>query len=103
MGTHYNGLIKAVLASTHDLCFEQKYVKYRNFLSENFHFLVVKFSVYLNRHVFVMDINVYAKFEKHPSKTIQIREQKPSTKKRERWTHTQKGKHNTPTISHCGV
>ena len=29
--------------------------KYRNFLSENFHFLVVKvFSIYLNRHVFVM-------------------------------------------------
>ena len=26
----------------------------RIFLSENFHFLVVKFSVYLNRHVFVM-------------------------------------------------
>ena len=26
----------------------------RVFLSENFHFLVVKFSVYLNRHVFVM-------------------------------------------------
>ena len=25
------------------------------FLSENFHFLVVKFSIYLNRHVFVMD------------------------------------------------
>ena len=24
-------------------------------LSENFHFLVVKFSVYLNRYVFVMD------------------------------------------------
>ena len=23
-------------------------------LSENFHFLVVKFSIYLNRHVFVM-------------------------------------------------
>ena len=37
-----------------NLCFDQKYVKYRNFLSENFHFLVVKFSVYLNRHVFVM-------------------------------------------------
>ena len=30
--------------------------KYQNFLSENFHFLVGKFSVYLNRHVFVMDI-----------------------------------------------
>ena len=40
--------------STNNLCCEQKYEKYRNFLSENFHFLVVKFSVYLNRHVFVM-------------------------------------------------
>ena len=29
------------------------------FLSENFHFLVVKFSVYLNRHVFVMGDNFY--------------------------------------------
>ena len=28
--------------------------KISEFLSENFHFLVVKFSVYLNRHVFVM-------------------------------------------------
>ena len=27
----------------------------RFFLSENFHFLVVKFSVYLNRRVFVMN------------------------------------------------
>ena len=26
----------------------------RTLLSENFHFLVVKFSVYLNRHVFIM-------------------------------------------------
>ena len=25
------------------------------FLSKHFHFLVVKFSLYLNRHVFVMD------------------------------------------------
>ena len=40
--------------STHNLCFEQKYEEYQNFLSENFHFLVIKFSVYLNRHVFVM-------------------------------------------------
>ena len=39
--------------STHNLCFEQKYEKYQNFLSE-IHFLVVKFSVYLNRHVFIM-------------------------------------------------
>ena len=36
--------------STHNLCFEQKYEKYQNFLSENFHFLVVKISVYLKRH-----------------------------------------------------
>ena len=28
--------------------------KYQEFLSENFHFLVVKFSVHLNRRVFVM-------------------------------------------------
>ena len=54
MGTRKNRLVEAVLTSTHSLCFEQKYEKYRNFLSENFHFLVVKFSVYLNRHVFVM-------------------------------------------------
>ena len=40
--------------STHNLCFEQKYEKYQNFLSENFHFLVVKSSVYLNRCVFIM-------------------------------------------------
>ena len=40
--------------SAHNLCFEQKYEKYQNLLSENFHFLVVKFSVYLNRHVFIM-------------------------------------------------
>ena len=43
--------------STHNLCFEQKYEKYQNFLSKNFHFLVVKFSVYLNRRVFVMGEN----------------------------------------------
>ena len=47
-------LIEAALTSTHNLCFEQKYEKYQNFLSENFHFLVVKFSVYLNRRVFIM-------------------------------------------------
>ena len=45
-----------VLTSTHNLCFEQKYKKYQDFLSENFHFLVVKFSVYLNRRVFVMGV-----------------------------------------------
>ena len=37
-----------------NLCFEQKYEKYQKFLAENFHFLVVKFSVYLNRRVFII-------------------------------------------------
>ena len=40
--------------STHNLCFEQKYEKYQSFLSENFQFLEVKFSIYLNRRVYVM-------------------------------------------------
>ena len=38
-----------VLKSTHNLCFEQKYEKYQSFLSENFLFLEVKISIYLNR------------------------------------------------------
>ena len=54
MGTRYNRLVEAVLTITHNVCFEQKYEKYQIFLSENFHFLVVKFSVYLNRRVFEM-------------------------------------------------
>ena len=36
------------------LCFDQTYVKDRNFLTENFHYLVVKFSIHLNRRVFEM-------------------------------------------------
>ena len=32
----------------------------RIFLSENFHFLVVKFSVHFNRHVFVMTPVVFS-------------------------------------------
>ena len=34
-----------VLTSTHNLLFGQEYEKYQRFLSENFHVLVVKFSV----------------------------------------------------------
>ena len=46
---------EAVLTSTHNLYFEQKYEKYQSFfLSENFPFLEVKFSIYLNRRVFIM-------------------------------------------------
>ena len=39
-----------------NLCFEQKYEKYQSFLSENFQYLEVKFSIYLNRRVFVMTV-----------------------------------------------
>ena len=55
MGTRKNRLAEAVLTSTHKLCFEQKYEKYQNFVSEIFHILDVKFSICLNRHVFIMD------------------------------------------------
>ena len=39
--------------STHKLCFGNM-KNIRMFLSESFHFSVIKFSVYLNWHVFVM-------------------------------------------------
>ena len=62
MATRLNRLADAVLTSTHNLCFKQKYEKYQSFLffvfffllSETFQFLEVKFSIYLNRRVFVM-------------------------------------------------
>ena len=59
MGTRLNRFVEAVLTSTHNLCLDQKYEKYENFLSENFHSLVVKFSVYLNRHVFIMKLTIF--------------------------------------------
>ena len=40
------GYSLAVLKSIHNLCFEQKYEKYQSFLSENFQFWEVKFSIY---------------------------------------------------------
>ena len=55
MGTRSNRLVEAVLTSTHNLCFEQKYEKYQSFYLKNFSFLEVKFSIYLNRRVFVMN------------------------------------------------
>ena len=39
-----------------NLCLEQKYEEYQFFLSENFHMMMIKFSVYLNRLVFVVTI-----------------------------------------------
>ena len=54
MGTRKNRVVEAVLTSTHNLCFEQKYEKYQNLYLNILIILVVKFSVYLNRHVSVM-------------------------------------------------
>ena len=42
--------------SIYNLCFEQKYEKYQSFLSENFQFLEVNFSIYLNRRVFCNEL-----------------------------------------------
>ena len=48
-------LVRTASPCTHNLYFEQKYENYHNFSSsESFHFLVVKFSIYLNSRVFVM-------------------------------------------------
>ena len=47
-------IIFLISAQNIDCGYEQKYEKYQNFLSENFQFLVVKCSIYLNRRVFVM-------------------------------------------------
>ena len=46
------------LTSTYNLCFEQKFVKYQNFYLKTFSFFLflVKFSIYLNRHVFVHEM-----------------------------------------------
>ena len=42
--------------STHNLCFEQEFEKYQKFLSENYSFFFpIKFPIYFNRRVFIMD------------------------------------------------
>ena len=47
---------EAVLTNTHNLCFEQKYKKYRGFYLIFFlEILEVKSSICLNRRVFVMN------------------------------------------------
>ena len=54
--------MEAVLTSTHNLCLELKYEKYQIFYLIFFQFLLVKFSIYLNRLVFVMDTDACAVF-----------------------------------------
>ena len=61
MGTRLNRLTEAVLTSTIIYVLSRNVKTIRFFLSENFHFLVVKFSVYLNRHVFVKCSSVYVR------------------------------------------
>ena len=51
---------------THNLCFEQKHEKYQNFVSEKFHCLVLKLSISLNRHVFVMCTALWLLFTRFP-------------------------------------
>ena len=49
--------LRVFVTSTHNLCFEQKYEKISEFFIWKFSFFGVKFSVYLNRRVFVMPVN----------------------------------------------
>ena len=49
-------ICEAALTSANNLCFEQKYEKYQRFLYEDFKFLEIEFSIYLNRRVFVMTL-----------------------------------------------
>ena len=65
------------LTNTHKLCFEQKYEIYQNFSSENFHFWVVKFSIYLNRRVFVMEMKtIYPNKRESPHNIVLISSRK---------------------------
>ena len=83
---------EADLTSTHNIlvCFEQKYEKLSEFLYENFQFLGVKFSIYLNRRVFVngfviwifrtllvlesqITIAAFSSVEKYKCKHLQVR------------------------------
>ena len=53
-------LVRTARPSPQNLCFEQKYKTISEFLSENFlFFLVVKFSVYLNRRFFRVEAILY--------------------------------------------
>ena len=50
------GSLWSHFTSTHNLCFEQICENCQSILSENFLFLEVKFSTYLNKCVFVMEL-----------------------------------------------
>ena len=73
MGTRSNRLTEAVLTSTHNLCFEQKFEKYQNFYLKIFLFLVVQFSIYLNRHVSVMHLQFDQALSSNDNKALHKR------------------------------
>ena len=58
MGTRWNRVVGAVLTTVPRIYVLSRNIKknIRIFLLENFHFWVVKFSVYLNKHVFVVKL-----------------------------------------------
>ena len=66
--------------STHNLCFEQKYEKYQSFLPENFQFLEVKFSLYLNRRIFVVCLLLRIVHHSADSETDHARTDAPTEK-----------------------
>ena len=82
--TGLNRLGEAILTSTNYLCFEQKYEQYQSFIYlKIFSFLEMKFSIYLNRRVFVMKIfRKYHSHEAQPSRCTKSRrdEEKTMTK-----------------------
>ena len=58
-GSNGNRLGEAVLTGTPQFMFWAEIWKISEFLSENFQFLVVKFSIYLNGSVFVMNSGLF--------------------------------------------
>ena len=63
----------------------KKYISGYLFLSENFHFLVVKFSVYLNSHVFVMELSTMYKLGENLSIVLALLKGKNNVGKVCRW------------------
>ena len=78
-------LVRAASSSIHNLCFLSRYI-----LSEIFQFLVVNFSVFLNRHVFVMQnitSDMYAECTSAPSEPCffaRMEKKKKKKKKKKR-------------------
>ena len=77
MGTRENRLGEAVLTSTYNLCFERKYETFHFFF-----FFVVKWSVYLNRRVFVISYMNHYRQEINQDKAYI--EAKPRTQQKQR-------------------